>query len=68
MSEAHDTTEKQRKTRLLTTSEAAQHIGIHPETLTKWALQGAVPYLLTPSGRRRYRIKDLNDAAARWQR
>lgn len=66
--EPQNTPENHGKTRLLTTSEAAQHIGVHPDTLTSWALKGALPYLLTPSGRRRYRVKDLDAAAAKWVR
>lgn len=54
--------------KLLTTSQAAKYLGIHPETLTKYALEGAIAHLVTPSGRRRYRVRDLDAAILRWSR
>lgn len=36
-------------------SEFAQRIGVHPQTLRKWARNGTlVPAQILPSGRRRY--------------
>lgn len=54
--------------KLLTTSQAAKYLGIHPDTLNKYAKNGAIAHLLTPEGRRRYRIKDLDAAILRWSR
>lgn len=63
-----NTTENEGFRRLLTTSEAAKYLGIHPETLTKLALEGHIKYRLLPSGRRRYRAKDLEAVEAKWVR
>jgi excisionase family DNA binding protein len=44
---------------ILTRAEAAQVLGIHPATVTRWATTGALPSFRTPSGERRYHICDV---------
>ncbi len=41
-------------TKLLTVKEAAQQIGISPNTLRKWSDEGDMPTVRLPSGHRRY--------------
>jgi excisionase family DNA binding protein len=43
----------------LSLSEAAQLLGVHATTLRRWADAGAIPYLLTPGGHRRFARADL---------
>lgn len=43
----------------LTTSEAAEHLGVHPSTLRRWADDGDLPVMLTPGGHRRFALSDL---------
>jgi excisionase family DNA binding protein len=43
----------------LSLSEAAQFLGVHAATLRRWANAGAIPYLLTPGGHRRFARQDL---------
>jgi excisionase family DNA binding protein len=40
-------------------SEAAQVLGVHATTLRRWANAGAIPYMLTPGGHRRFARSDL---------
>lgn len=40
-------------------TEAARVLGVHPNTLRKWADDGIVPHLRLPSGYRRFRRADL---------
>jgi excisionase family DNA binding protein len=40
-------------------SEAARVLGVHATTLRRWANAGAIPYLLTPGGHRRFARSDL---------
>ena len=40
--------------RLLTISEAARRIGVHPNTLRMWADKGIVGHVKLPSGYRRF--------------
>ena len=41
-------------TRLLTVSQAAARLGVHPDTLRAWADKGHVPVVRTPTGYRRF--------------
>jgi len=41
-------------TKLLTISQAASRLGIHPDTLRAWADKGLVPVVRTPTGYRRF--------------
>ncbi len=48
--------------RLLTTTEAAQRLGIARSTLAKYAREGKVrPVLTLPSGQHRWRLPELID-------
>jgi excisionase family DNA binding protein len=45
---------------LLTISEVAQILNVHPNTLRRWSDSGKINALrLTPRGDRRYRSKDI---------
>jgi excisionase family DNA binding protein len=43
----------------LSTPEAAEVLGVHRATLTRWADEGKVPFWLTPGGQRRFRSEDI---------
>jgi hypothetical protein len=48
------------ESRLLTTSEAAKLIGVHPRTLSRYASEGRVfPTMILPSGHYRWDVEDL---------
>jgi len=49
---------------LLTTGEAAKHIGVSVGTVRRWANTGQLRHVVMPSGRLRFRREDL-DAAVR---
>lgn len=40
-------------------SEAARRLGVHPNTLRKWADDGTIPSLRMPSGHRRFDVEEL---------
>ncbi len=40
-------------------SEAARRLGVHQNTLRKWADEGILPTLRMPSGHRRFEIEEL---------
>lgn len=40
-------------------SQAAALLGIHPNTLRKWADEGRVPFIKHPSGHRRFVVEEL---------
>ncbi len=40
-------------------TEGARILGIHPNTLRKWADDNAVPHIKTPSGYRRFSVVEL---------
>ncbi len=40
-------------------SRAAEVLGVHPNTLRKWADDGMVPYLKLPSGHRRFVVEEI---------
>ena len=42
------------KVRLLTITQAASELGVHPNTLRKWVDRGMVPATVLPSGYRRF--------------
>ena len=48
----------------LTTTQAANHLGVHRDTIIRWARDGHVPSILTPSGRRYYAQSDLDALTA----
>lgn len=45
----------------LTTSEAAELLGVHPATVRRWADDGDLPSMTTPGGHRRFALSDLDD-------
>jgi excisionase family DNA binding protein len=45
--------------RLLTSREVGELFGVAPTTVARWADEGRLPVVRTPSGRRRYRIGDV---------
>jgi excisionase family DNA binding protein len=47
----------------LTTTEAAELLGVHPATIRRWADDGDVPMMTTPGGHRRFALSDLNQLA-----
>ena len=40
-------------------AEAARRLGVHQNTLRKWADEGIIPTLRLPSGYRRFTVADL---------
>lgn len=44
----------QESPKLLTISQAAARLGVHPNTLRSWADKGLVPHVKLPSGYRRF--------------
>ncbi len=50
---------------LLTTTQAAQLIGVSPSTITRWATQGRIPFDLGPGGERLFRLEDLEAVTIR---
>lgn len=45
---------------ILRLSEAAAVLGVHPDTLRRWADSGKVPSARTPGGERRFNRADLD--------
>jgi excisionase family DNA binding protein len=44
-----------RRSRMLTTTEAARYLGVHPNTIRRWEAQGILPcYRLGSRGDRRF--------------
>lgn len=44
----------------LTPAQAAAVLGLHPDTLRRWADKGRVPCWTTPTGQRRFSREDLD--------
>ena len=44
----------------LSLRDAAKQLGVHPNTLQRWADKGEIPVQLTPEGRRQFAVFDLN--------
>lgn len=44
---------------LLLVGPAAELVGVHPDTLRRWAAAGRVPVLRTPTNQRRFLVRDL---------
>lgn len=44
---------------LLTSEQAAQHLGLAPAALRELTREGALQSYRTPTGRRRYRLRDV---------
>lgn len=47
----------------LSLAEAAEHLGVHPTTLRRWADAGDIPVMLTPGGHRRFARTDVEQFA-----
>ncbi len=47
----------------LTTSEAALRLGVHQDTVTRWAKEKRLPHMLTPGGWRKFRPRDVETFA-----
>lgn len=45
--------------RLLTTTEVAQALYVHPRTVTRWAKSGKLRSVVTPGGQRRFTVAEL---------
>ena len=45
--------------KLLTISEAARKLGVHPNTLRGWVDRGLVPAVRLPSGHRRFEPEQI---------
>lgn len=43
----------------LSPAEAAAIIGVHPESLRRWAAEGLIPSFVTPGGWRRFSRADI---------
>ncbi|MHA7270425.1 helix-turn-helix domain-containing protein [Arthrobacter sp. HLT1-20] len=44
---------------ILTVAQAASELGVHADTLRRWANANKVPYFRTPTGHRRFRHTDI---------
>ena len=50
---------------MLTVSEVAQLLHVHPNTLRRWSNKGRIrSYRINPRGDRRYRLRDIEDFLA----
>jgi len=55
-----------RRTRMLTTTEAARYLGVHPNTIRRWETQGLLPaYRLGRRGDRRFSRDEMDSFLAR---
>jgi excisionase family DNA binding protein len=45
--------------RLLTQGEVAARFRVHSSSVARWAKDGLLPFIFTPSGRRRFRETDV---------
>lgn len=43
----------------------ADHYGVDVKTVTRWANDGKISYILTPGGHRRYRMSELPQQSMR---
>lgn len=55
------------ESKLLTVSQAAEFIGVHPLTLRTWSDKGLVPCCRTPGGHRRYNVDAIQNLLSTYQ-
>ena len=53
--------------KLLSISQAAELLGIHENTLRNWTRKGHIPFVLLPSGHRRFNEAELLAFARKMQ-
>jgi excisionase family DNA binding protein len=46
-------------TELLTAQEVAKRLSVHPESVRRWTREGKLASVPLPSGRKRYRLEDV---------
>jgi predicted site-specific integrase-resolvase len=49
---------------LLTASQVAQMLGVHPATVNRWANEGILEKIVLPSGRFKFRVEDVEKILA----
>jgi excisionase family DNA binding protein len=49
---------------LLSAAEAADLLGVDPETVRRWARDRKVTHIRLPSGQLRFRLEDIEEALA----
>jgi excisionase family DNA binding protein len=54
----------ERRKRLLTVAQAAERLGISPQTVRRWADEGLIPMARTPTGHRRFDPDQIESVAA----
>ena len=47
--------------RLYTITQAAAQLGVHQNTLRRWANAGQVPHIVLPSGQRRWNQEQIDE-------
>ena len=52
----------------LTAKEVARLFELSPNTVARWAMEGKLPALVTPSGRRKFPREAVQRLAVAWQR
>jgi excisionase family DNA binding protein len=57
----------ERRKRLLTVAQAAERLGISPQTVRRWADEGLIPMARTPTGHRRFDPDQIEAVAAEMQ-
>ncbi len=50
---------------LLTLTEAANRLGVHPATLRRWSDKGQIAVVVTPGGHRRFPVSEIERLAAK---
>jgi excisionase family DNA binding protein len=54
--------------RVLTTTEASEYLGVAPSTMRRWARQLTITHYVLPGNHYRFRLKDLDAFAERNRR
>ena len=52
---------KHAESSFLTVGEAAKRVGVSRDTLKRWEADGRIHALRTPTGHRRYHVKDVDN-------